>query len=141
MTLPTDYPLGFNNQIGYLHKGLGSKLQGKEYRRSLDIPQDILSHQLPGVACSILALKSFALHQKSVTILLRLDVTAIAFLNKLGGTHSQLLLSLALEIWNWCIDYYTCRAPSRKIQCQSRLGITTHHQLNAPSGDLSSAAD
>ena len=54
---------------------------------------------------AFLALKSFASHQKSITILLRLDnVTAIAFLNKMGGTHSRSLSTLALEIWNWCIE-------------------------------------
>ena len=54
---------------------------------------------------AFLALKSFASHRDSTSILLRLDnVTAIAFLNKMGGTHSRLLSSLALEIWNWCID-------------------------------------
>ena len=38
---------------------------------------------------AFLALKSFARQERSISILLWLDnVTAIAFLNKMGGTHS-----------------------------------------------------
>ena len=32
------------------------------------------------------------------------NVTAIAFINKMGGTHSQLLSNLAVEMWEWCLE-------------------------------------
>ena len=52
-----------------------------------------------------LALKTFASKVREVNILLRVDnVTAIAFLNRLGGTHSQELSDLAVSIWNWCLQ-------------------------------------
>ena len=51
---------------------------------------------------SFLALKSFAYHDSTLD-----NVTTIAYLNKMGGTPSRLLSSLALEIWNWCIDRKT----------------------------------
>ena len=54
---------------------------------------------------AFLALKSFARQETSISILLRLDnVTAIAFLNRMGGTHSQSLSRLAVQIWDWCIE-------------------------------------
>ena len=52
-----------------------------------------------------LALKTFASRVREVNILLRVDnVTTIAFLNRMGGTHSQELLDLAVSIWNWCLQ-------------------------------------
>ena len=86
-------------------KGWGASCKGKNTGgpwTSLETSYHINYLEL---LAAFLALKSFASHQKSITILLRLDnVTAIAYLNKMGGTHSRLLSKLALEIWNWCID-------------------------------------
>lgn len=54
---------------------------------------------------AFLALKSFASRRRVTSILLRLDnVTAIAFINRMGGTHSRLLSDLAVKIWNWSIE-------------------------------------
>ena len=52
---------------------------------------------------AFLALKSFV-KTKEVSVLLRLDnITAIAFVNKMGGTHSKQLSDLAVEIGKWCL--------------------------------------
>ena len=32
------------------------------------------------------------------------NVTANEFLNRMGGTHSTHLCSLAVEIWKWCLE-------------------------------------
>ena len=54
---------------------------------------------------SFLALKSFVAQRRSISVLLRLDnITAIASLNKMGGTHSRNLSDLAIHIWNWCLE-------------------------------------
>ena len=54
---------------------------------------------------AFLALKSFVSRRRVSSILLRLDnVTATAFINRMGGTHSRLLSDLAVKIWNWSID-------------------------------------
>ena len=48
---------------------------------------------------AFLSLKSFAANLHAVSILLHLDnITAIAFINRMEGTHSQVLSELALEI-------------------------------------------
>jgi len=54
---------------------------------------------------AFLALKSFLSNRRKMSILLRMDnVTAIAFLNRMGGTHSQELSDLAVIIWQWCLE-------------------------------------
>ena len=52
---------------------------------------------------AFLALQSFCTGRPSVSVLLMDNVTAIAFLNKMGGNHSHSLLDLAKEVWMWCI--------------------------------------
>ena len=90
-SLSADYPMGYYNQIRCLYKGLGDQLQGEEYGRPLDIPQDIYHIDNLELLAAFLALKSFASHWELTTILLRLDnIMAIDFLNKMGGTHSQI---------------------------------------------------
>ena len=54
---------------------------------------------------AFLALRSFVKERRDVSVLLLLDnVTAIAFINRMGGTHSICLSDLAVEIWDWCIQ-------------------------------------
>ena len=53
---------------------------------------------------AFLALQSFCTGRSSVSVLLLMDnVTAIAFLNKVGGNYSHSLSDLAKEVWMWCI--------------------------------------
>jgi hypothetical protein len=53
---------------------------------------------------AFLALRAFVRNKEKLSILLLLDnITAIAFINRMGGTHSVHLSDLAVEIWNWCI--------------------------------------
>lgn len=52
-----------------------------------------------------LAIKSFVSDQRQINILLRIDnITAIAFLNRMGGSHSLPLSELAIAIWQWCLE-------------------------------------
>ena len=54
---------------------------------------------------AFLVLQCFAKHNSGVTIQMKLDnVTVVAYINKLGRTHSQILCQLALKIWDWCIQ-------------------------------------
>ena len=53
---------------------------------------------------AFLALQSFCSKRTSISVLLCLDnMTAITFINRMGGNHSYLLLGLTSQIWNWCI--------------------------------------
>jgi len=54
---------------------------------------------------AFLALQCFAKHSRGTTVQMKLDnVTAVTYINKLGGTHSQPLCQLVLTIWDWCIQ-------------------------------------
>lgn len=49
------------------------------------------------------ALKCFAKRLENKQILLRIDnTTALAYINKMGGTHVLALDSIAKQIWGWC---------------------------------------
>ena len=53
---------------------------------------------------AFLAVQCFLKTENNITILLKLDnVTAVTFINRLGGTHSKPLCQLALAFWEWCI--------------------------------------
>ena len=52
---------------------------------------------------SFLALKTFLKGRSHVTVSLQLDdTTAIAYINNKRGTRSPQLMTLALEMWDWC---------------------------------------
>ena len=52
----------------------------------------------------LLALQTFASAKQDIHILLLIDNSStIAYINHKGGTHSQTLSDLAVEIWKWCI--------------------------------------
>ena len=54
---------------------------------------------------AFLALQTFCSGKTGVSVLLLLDnITAITFINKMGGNHSYTLSDLTVEIWNWCIN-------------------------------------
>ena len=54
---------------------------------------------------SFLGLQTFVSSRRDIAILLRLDnVSAIAYLNKMGGPHSDRLSRLAMEVWGWCLQ-------------------------------------
>ena len=69
-------------------------------------PQEKQEHiNLLELLAVFLAVKSFATNQRSIKILLRVDnITAIAFLNRMGGTASWALSNLATDIWKWCLE-------------------------------------
>ena len=54
---------------------------------------------------AFLALKSFCKDKENITVLLKMDnKSAVAYVNKLGGTRSRKLNNVALEIWQWSLD-------------------------------------
>lgn len=54
------------------------------------------------MAC-FLGIKSFLKNQTNVSVLLKMDnKTAVAYVNRFGGTKSTILNNLAKKIWDWC---------------------------------------
>ena len=96
----SDHSLGSDSGSRCLQDRMGCLLSGIDDRRTLDKERKTKSHQLSRAISGFLALKSFMSDKKGINILLRGDnVTAIAFLNRMGGPHSQELSDLAVEIW------------------------------------------
>ena len=53
-----------------------------------------------------LAIKCFTKSKASGQVLLLMDnVTAVAYINRMGGTHSLLLSQLAKDLWDWCLSH------------------------------------
>ena len=54
-----------------------------------------------------LALKTFVKDKSHLNVLVRTDsMSAKAYINHLGGTHSHQLNSLAVQMWKWCLDHH-----------------------------------
>ena len=54
---------------------------------------------------SFLALQTFARDRQGIHVHLKIDnVTAVYFINRLGGTHSSTLMNLTYEMWSWCLQ-------------------------------------
>lgn len=86
--------------------GWGATCRGKNTGGPWTTEEAIFHINYLELLAAFFALKSFASQVENASILLRLDnVTAIAFINKMGATHSQDLSDLAVEIWRWCIGW------------------------------------
>ena len=102
---PSDSALRPNSGDRRIQSRMGCLLSGGTNGGSVD-PTEKQKHinylELPAAS---LALRSFLPNRRKLNILLRIDnVTAIAFLNRMGGTHSQELSDLAVVIWEWCLE-------------------------------------
>ena len=54
---------------------------------------------------ALLALQTFARDLKGVHVRLRVDnTTAVCYINRMGGTHSPLMMELTHKIWNWSLE-------------------------------------
>ena len=57
------------------------------------------------LAGGALATKTFTKGRKNIHFLLRTDnTTAIAYINRMGGTRSQTLSQAACDLWHWCLQ-------------------------------------
>jgi len=52
-----------------------------------------------------LATKTFSKSKTAISILLRIDnITAVAYINNLGGTASKESVMLTMDLWMWCLE-------------------------------------
>ena len=80
-----------------LMQGWGATCQGKSTNGKWSSQESIQHINLLELKAAFLVLKTFPL--------LTLDNSmAVPYLNNKGGTHSVPLMSLALEIWTWCLQ-------------------------------------
>ena len=128
-------------------KGWGASCEGKNTGGPWT-SHETLSHQLLGAAYGIFSPEVICLTSEIYHDSASLGQCHSNCISQQAGGYTMLITvepsTGDLELVHWQEDYHTCGAPSRKIRCQSGLGITTHnrfHWLDAPLGDFSSAAD
>ena len=53
----------------------------------------------------VFAVKKFAKQSQNLHIRLQMDsTTAVAYVNRMGGTHSSTLSNMACSLWQWCLQ-------------------------------------
>ncbi len=68
--------------------------------------ENLLHINVLELKAAFLAIQSFLKHQSNLVVKLRLDnTTAVSYINNQGGTRSPKLMSLTLELWNWCLRH------------------------------------
>ena len=128
----------FNNRLGCpAHQGCQTGGQWSVKEKQMHI------NALELLAVS-LALKTFAKDKSHVLVLIRMDnISAKAYINHLGGTHSHQLNSIAVQLWKWCLDrhisltadhlpgknYQVANGESRKVK--DRCNWMIHPELVA----------
>jgi len=61
------------------------------------------------------------------------NTTCQAYVNKMGGTHSDLLTAMACDLWEWCLD--------RQITVQADYIPSAENPADAPSRGVTDASD
>ena len=83
--------------------GLGSCLQWEENKRIMVTPRKVTPHKLPGASSSNVGDPNVSKDKSGIMILLKMDnTTAVACINRKGGTVSPTLSDLARDLWLWC---------------------------------------
>ena len=85
--------------------GWGATCNGKSARGLWSLGEQKLHINLLELKAAFLALKCFAANDSNCQILLRIDnITAITYINKMGGIKFTHLNDTARSIWDWCIE-------------------------------------
>lgn len=95
----------FGDREPCLKGRLGFSLQLREYWGPVESVRTVSPYKLPRTAGRLLAIECFAKDRRNVHIRLLMDnVTALTFINKIGGTKSWVLSSLSRDRWEWCLQ-------------------------------------
>lgn len=84
---------------------MGNILQGRQHRRTLDHTGTPASHQLPGTSGSVLSNQELCIQTaESKCPPQGGQCNGNCVHQQTGGSHSQILSNLAIEIWLWCME-------------------------------------
>jgi len=84
---------------------VGHLLPGDDYAGAWIAAKHLSQINYLELSAAFLTLKTFIRHKRRINVQLRMDnVTSIAFINRMVGTHSTALLDLAVTIWEWCLE-------------------------------------
>ena len=95
-----DHSVEPHNRVKYLQDGVGGILPECSSGRTMHFRGTCSQYQLPQASCSIPSSANIATSMSKVASLLLLENgTAIAYLNRMGGSHSDTLSHLGVEVW------------------------------------------
>ena len=77
---------------------------------------------------AFLALQTFVKNKKEIHVRLKVDnTTTVYYNNRMGGTHSQQMMQLAYNLWDWSLERKILLSvehlPGKLNQVASRPGI------------------
>ena len=76
--------------------GTGGQWSHKEAQLHINVKE---------LLAAFLALKTFVASRRGIHVHLKIDnTTAVYYVNNMGGTHSQVLMDLTAQIWEWSMD-------------------------------------
>ena len=85
-------------------KGWGAACQGVHTRRLWTGEESLLHINALELKAALFALRAFSNNRKKLNVHLRMDNrTAVAYLLKMGGTRSQVLVGIAQELWKYAL--------------------------------------
>ena len=88
------------------NSGWGAVCNGETTGGSWSLEETQLHINSKELLAAFLALKAFSPTQGGIHIRLRMDnQAAVTYVNRMGGTHSQPLCSIAKRLWEWCMDH------------------------------------
>ena len=94
---------GYRNRC--LQRGLGGSLQWNVNRGSLVYGRKSSPYKCFGIKGRNLCSKSFCKTKQDINVLLKMDNrSAVAYVNRMGGTRSETLTDLAKEMWEWALQ-------------------------------------
>ena len=102
------FPKEISHGNPYFTLTTDASLEGWGEHRGRWLPQEIAENNHINcleLEAGKLGLRALCAKDEGVHILLQLDnVTAVTFINNMGGTHSKPCNNVAREIWLWCLE-------------------------------------
>ena len=94
-----------HHRDGCVTPGLGCSIRADEYRQSLVGRREGTAHRCVGASGWSSGNKTFTKGRENLHVYLRMDnMTAITYINQMGGTRSQTLSQEACNLWHWCLQ-------------------------------------
>ena len=104
---------------------VGGILRGGKHGRPLVCRRKKAAHKLPGASCMVLCHQDILQNQSCSTCQTAdgQHFSCGIYQQNGGGTPSQTLANLAIDLWTWCLETGISRASSRGPEFKSRQGI------------------
>ena len=94
-----------DNNFRCFSPGMGAVCNGERTRGSWSHQEQSLHINCLELLAATLEIQSFAKERSGISVVLKIDnTTAVAYINRRGGTISPRLSQLAKNLWLWCME-------------------------------------